>query len=176
MVSRSQNELKIQNHWSISSSLKNYIELSTVWDQSGICSSNRLEMRAIWKKNCLEKWSIFWISIINTWKFKLMLQTNYLTQTSEILIQKTSNIVLQKKNHFKSSGRLVCPWHRFFLLHLTLKTLYMLLLLINKFLHWIWLEVFCFFIGETRIIYHSWPGPILKEKGSIWRCKCLRAD
>ena len=56
--------------------------------------------------------------------FKLMLQTNYLTQTSEILIQKTSNIVLQKKNHFKSSGQLVCLWHRFFLLHLTLKTLY----------------------------------------------------
>ena len=53
-----------------------------------------------------------------------MLQTNYLTQTSEILIQKTSNIVLQKKNHFKSSGQIVCPWHKFFLLHLTLKTLY----------------------------------------------------
>ena len=29
---------------------KNYIELSLIWDLSGICSSSHLEMRAIWKK------------------------------------------------------------------------------------------------------------------------------
>ena len=46
LVSRSQNASKIPNHWSISSNLKNYIKLSSFWVQSGICSSNRLEMRA----------------------------------------------------------------------------------------------------------------------------------
>ena len=46
LVSRSQNASKIPNHWFISINLKNYIKLSSFWVQSGICSSNRLEMRA----------------------------------------------------------------------------------------------------------------------------------
>ena len=46
LIFRSQNPSKVPNHWSISSNLKNYIKLSSFWVQSGICSSNRLEMRA----------------------------------------------------------------------------------------------------------------------------------
>ena len=62
-----------------------------------------------WKK-IWEKW-FWWIrdklsfSHEYSFHFKLMLWTKYLTQTNEILAQKTSNIVLHRKINFKSLRR-----------------------------------------------------------------------
>ena len=38
----------------------NYFTISFIWDQSGICSSNRLEMRVIWKKSVLKNNGFFY--------------------------------------------------------------------------------------------------------------------
>ena len=62
-----------------------------------------------WEK-IWEKW-FWWIrdklsfSHEYSFHFKLMLWTKYLTQTNEILAQKTSNIVLHRKINFKSLRR-----------------------------------------------------------------------
>ena len=48
----------------------------------------------------------------------------YLSQISEILIKKTSDILLLEKIYFQWSGRFVCLRQRFFLYQKSLKTLY----------------------------------------------------
>ena len=77
------------------------------YDPSSFCSSNY----SYWKENYLKKWQLlkkmwwkknFSYSYEYLRYFKLLLRTNYLTKTLEILIQKTSNNMLQEEKKKKS--------------------------------------------------------------------------
>ena len=50
LISRARNLLFMPTHLPTKGNVKNYIKLSLIWDQSRICSSNRLAMRASQKK------------------------------------------------------------------------------------------------------------------------------
>ena len=83
-------------------------------------------MRANWKKISKQKTIFFSHNHEYLIYFKLLLQTNYLTKTLEILIQKTSNNMLQEEKKKESESWLWEAHHQFRISQSQSKTLYLI--------------------------------------------------
>jgi len=93
-------------------------KFSLIWDQSGICRSSRLKMRAIKKKKLSESKSCpKSFSSKCSVHFKLMLWLEYLTQTHEIFTQKTGAHVLFESFFRTIFAPLEAECHRFLIWH-----------------------------------------------------------